>query len=132
MPGCRRASACGPHAGRAGRPGPCRALAVRRGRCPVPQAWAPRGGAQAGEDGGRGRHGRRWPVRFDDDAGLETSGVRDAGPAGVYVVVDDVGAHHRRAVEHGAEILVPPTDREYGSRDCTARDAEGDTWSFGT
>ncbi|MEU6354032.1 VOC family protein [Streptomyces sp. NPDC047072] len=58
--------------------------------------------------------------------------MKDAGPTGVYVVVDDVDAHHRRAVEHGAEILMPPTDQEYGSRDYMARDAEGHVWSFGT
>ncbi|GLP68270.1 MULTISPECIES: VOC family protein [unclassified Streptomyces] len=58
--------------------------------------------------------------------------MKDAGPTGVYVVVDDVDAHHRRAVEHGAEILMPPTDQDYGSRDYMARDAEGHVWSFGT
>lgn len=55
-----------------------------------------------------------------------------AGPAGVYIVVDDVDAHHRRAAEHGVEILMEPTDQEYGSRDYMARDAEGNVWSFGT
>ncbi|MFE2477451.1 VOC family protein [Streptomyces sp. NPDC059389] len=56
----------------------------------------------------------------------------DGGPAGVYVVVDDVDAHHRRAAEHGVEILMEPTDQDYGSRDYMARDAEGNIWSFGT
>ncbi|MCX5408115.1 VOC family protein [Streptomyces sp. NBC_00335] len=55
-----------------------------------------------------------------------------AGPTGVYVHVDDVDAHHRRAVEHGVEILMEPTDQDYGSRDYMARDAEGNVWSFGT
>ncbi|MFF5251828.1 VOC family protein [Streptomyces leeuwenhoekii] len=63
--------------------------------------------------------------RFDE-------AMRDAGPSGAYVVVDDVDAHHRRAVEHGAEILMPPTDQDYGSRDYMARDLEGNVWSFGT
>ncbi|MFG2866189.1 VOC family protein [Streptomyces sp. NPDC048338] len=54
------------------------------------------------------------------------------GPVGVYVRVDDVDAHHARAVEHGVEILMPPTDQDYGSRDYMARDAEGNIWSFGT
>ncbi|WP_329351279.1 VOC family protein [Streptomyces sp. NBC_01261] len=70
--------------------------------------------------GSKGRGGR-----FDE-------AMKSAGPAGVYIVVDDVDAHHRRAVEHGAEILMPPTDQEYGSRDYMARDAEGNIWSFGT
>ncbi|MFE7100295.1 VOC family protein [Streptomyces erythrochromogenes] len=58
--------------------------------------------------------------------------MEGAGPAGVYVVVDDVDAHHRRAVEHGVEILMGPTDQDYGSRDYMARDGEGNIWSFGT
>ncbi|MET9886809.1 VOC family protein [Streptomyces sp. NPDC006430] len=58
--------------------------------------------------------------------------MEHAGPAGIYVVVDDVDAHHRRAVEHGVEIAMEPTDQDYGSRDYMARDAEGNVWSFGT
>ncbi|MEV6573862.1 VOC family protein [Streptomyces sp. NPDC051577] len=58
--------------------------------------------------------------------------MAEAGPTGVYVVVDDVDAHHRRAVEHGVEVLMEPTDQDYGSRDYMARDAEGNVWSFGT
>ncbi|GED87782.1 VOC family protein [Streptomyces sp. NPDC002405] len=70
--------------------------------------------------GSKGRGGR-----FDE-------AMRGAGPTGVYVVVDDVDAHHRRAADHGAEILMPPTDQDYGSRDYMARDVEGNIWSFGT
>lgn len=64
--------------------------------------------------------------------GVFDSAMKDAGPVGVYVVVADVDAHHGRAVEHGTEILMPPTDQDYGSRDYMARDAEGNIWSFGT
>ena len=56
----------------------------------------------------------------------------DAGPTGVYVVVEDVDAHHRHAEEHGVEILMPPSDRDYGSRNYMARDIEGNVWTFGT
>ncbi|MFF4897657.1 VOC family protein [Streptomyces sp. NPDC001068] len=70
--------------------------------------------------GSRGRGGR-----FD-------AAMEGAGPTGVYLVVDDVDAHHQRAVDHGAEILMPPTDQDYGSRDYMARDVEGNIWSFGT
>ncbi|MGW0467206.1 VOC family protein [Streptomyces sp. NPDC003027] len=55
-----------------------------------------------------------------------------AGPAAVFVHVDDVDEHHARAVQHGVEIVMPPTDQDYGSRDYIARDAEGNVWSFGT
>ncbi|NJP49386.1 glyoxalase [Streptomyces sp. SBST2-5] len=64
--------------------------------------------------------------------GAFDTAMKDAGPAGIYVVVDDVDGHHQRAVEHGAEILMPPTDQDYGSRDYMARDLEGNIWSFGT
>ncbi|GGZ79448.1 hypothetical protein GCM10010371_43810 [Streptomyces subrutilus] len=64
--------------------------------------------------------------------GAFATAMAGAGPAAVYVVVEDVDAHHRRAVEHGVEVLVPPTDQDYGSRDYLARDAEGNLWSFGT
>ncbi|MFK0155775.1 VOC family protein [Streptomyces sp. NPDC090499] len=70
--------------------------------------------------GSRGRGGR-----FD-------AAMEGGGPTGVYIVVDDVDAHHQRAVDHGAEILMPPTDQDYGSRDYMARDVEGNVWSFGT
>lgn len=59
-----------------------------------------------------------------------------AGPSSCYVVVPGgrsaVDAHHARAVEHGVEILLAPTDQDYGSRDYMARDGEGNVWSFGT
>lgn len=70
--------------------------------------------------GSKGRGGR-----FDE-------AMKGSGPCGVYIVVDDVDAHHQRAAEHGADILMPPTDQEHGSRDYMARDAEGNIWSFGT
>ncbi|MFE9254436.1 VOC family protein [Streptomyces sp. NPDC006879] len=54
------------------------------------------------------------------------------GAAGVYVVVEGVDEHYRRAVEHGVEILMEPTDQDYGARDYMARDPEGNIWSFGT
>jgi uncharacterized glyoxalase superfamily protein PhnB len=62
--------------------------------------------------------------------------MAQAGPSGCYVVVPGgpsaIDAHHARAAEHGVEILMPPTDQDYGSRDYMARDAEGNVWSFGT
>lgn len=64
--------------------------------------------------------------------GIFADAMRDSGPAGTYVVVEDVDAHHRRARSHGVEILTPPTDRDYGARDYLARDSGGHVWSFGT
>ncbi|WP_327413269.1 VOC family protein [Streptomyces sp. NBC_01233] len=64
--------------------------------------------------------------------GVFDKAMEGAGPSGIYVVVDDVDAHHRRAAEHGVEIVMEPKDQDYGSRDYMARDAEGNIWSFGT
>jgi uncharacterized glyoxalase superfamily protein PhnB len=54
------------------------------------------------------------------------------GSGWCYVVVEDVDAHHARAVESGAEIVYGLTDQDYGSRDYAALDPEGNHWSFGT
>lgn len=48
----------------------------------------------------------------------------------VVVFVDDVDAHHRHAVEHGATIQYEPTDQDYGYREYSAVDPEGHIWSF--
>lgn len=54
------------------------------------------------------------------------------GPALIYVATDDPDAVHRRAVEHGAEIVMPLTDQDYGSREFSLRDPDGNVWTFGT
>jgi uncharacterized glyoxalase superfamily protein PhnB len=48
----------------------------------------------------------------------------------VMVRVDDVNAHCSRAREHGARILMEPTDFEYGERQYTAADPAGHEWTF--
>ena len=55
-----------------------------------------------------------------------------AGQSWLYVVVEDADAHYERAKAAGAEIAAEPTDQVYGSRDYSARDPEGNLWSFGT
>jgi uncharacterized glyoxalase superfamily protein PhnB len=56
----------------------------------------------------------------------------DTGPAVVYVSLDEVDSMHTRAVSDGADILMAPTDQDYGSRDFVAKDHEGNVWCFGT
>ncbi len=51
---------------------------------------------------------------------------------GLYVALDGVDAHYAQAVAEGAEILRPLAATDYGSREYTARDLEGNLWSFGT
>lgn len=46
------------------------------------------------------------------------------------VRVEDVSAQFERARVHGARVLEPPTDREYGERDCTLEDVAGHRWQF--
>ena len=46
--------------------------------------------------------------------------------------VDDVDALHDHAVAAGAEVALELTDTDYGSRDFTLRDPEGNLWAFGT
>jgi len=48
--------------------------------------------------------------------------------AAILVVVPDVDAAHRRAVEAGATSLREPADQEYGARDSSLRDAFGNEW----
>lgn len=51
---------------------------------------------------------------------------------GLYVALDGLDAHYASAVAEGADILRPLADTDYGSREYTARDLEGNLWSFGT
>jgi uncharacterized glyoxalase superfamily protein PhnB len=54
------------------------------------------------------------------------------GTQGIYVALDNVDAHYEHAVSAGAEILRPLANTDYGSREYSARDLEGNLWSFGT
>jgi uncharacterized glyoxalase superfamily protein PhnB len=49
---------------------------------------------------------------------------------GVVVRVDDAKAHCERARSCGAQILMEPTDFEYGERQYTAADPAGHQWTF--
>ncbi len=48
----------------------------------------------------------------------------------IRVRVEDVNAQFERARAHGARVLEPPVDREYGERDCTMEDVAGHRWQF--
>ena len=66
-------------------------------------------------------------------AGDERAGSK-ATPAGVsvvYVVVEDADAAYERARAAGAEAT-EPADKDYGSRDFTVIDPDGNRWSLGT
>lgn len=68
-----------------------------------------------------------------NDLGLKTARELGAVNQGVYVIVDDgIDAHYERAKAEGAELVQDIYDADYGSRGYTARDPEGNLWSFGT
>lgn len=53
------------------------------------------------------------------------------GVSVIYVVVDDADAAYERAKAAGAEVT-EPSDKDYGSRDITVTDPDGNRWSLGT
>src|ERR1700676_4240533 len=59
-------------------------------------------------------------------------GATNPGAFGAYVVTDELAAVYQRAKAAGAEIIREPHETDYGSRDFSARDPEGNRWSFGT
>ena len=68
---------------------------------------------------------------------LGSRGVGDpkfepGNPTVVYIAVDDVDSLFERAKQAGAKILMEPTDQDYGSRDFSLADPEGNVWAFGT
>ena len=57
---------------------------------------------------------------------------RRAGTGWIYVAVADADTHCEQARRAGAQIITEPFDTDYGSRDYTALDPEGNQWHFGT
>ncbi len=57
------------------------------------------------------------------------------GTAGSYWVLGDaaaVDAMHARALAAGAASVNEPYEPPYGGRECSLRDLDGNSWSFGT
>ena len=75
---------------------------------------------------GSEREGREY------DALVKAPKAGEACTQSVYVVVDEVDALFERAKQAGAQIVMEPTDQDYGGRDFTCSDPEGHVWSFGT
>ena len=69
-------------------------------------------------------------VRLDE--GMASPQALGAATQALYVYVEDVGAHYERARSAGAQIVSPPRDTDFGSREYHARDVEGHLWTFGT
>lgn len=56
----------------------------------------------------------------------------EPGSAGIYVLTADPDSLFTRAEAAGAEVLRSPEGTDYGSREFSVRDPEGNRWSFGT
>ena len=63
--------------------------------------------------------------------GMRTAAQAGGPTLGLYLTVENVDAHAERARAAGAEIVLPPSGKDYGGRGYTARDPEGNVWSFG-
>jgi uncharacterized glyoxalase superfamily protein PhnB len=82
--------------------------------------------------------GHRAQMSIGGDAAVivaDVGGDRKAPESGAVchqmkVRVEDVQAQFERARAAGARVLEPPTDREYGERDCTFEDLAGHRWEF--
>lgn len=69
-------------------------------------------------------------VRPDD--GMQSPHNLGACTQSLCVYVEDPDAHFDRARAAGAQILAPPSNTDFGSRNYHARDLEGHLWTFGT
>ena len=71
----------------------------------------------------------------DDEFGRLQQPPSNAGSvvsSSPYVIVNDVDAHHARAVEAGATVVMPLKDEDYGGRGYSCCDPEGYLWNFGS
>jgi uncharacterized glyoxalase superfamily protein PhnB len=95
-----------------------------------------RGDVHQGQDGAvhhaELRFAGEWIMLGSTSSGSDGRLDLPSGPTWIYVVVDEPDAHYERAVAAGAEIVRDLKDEDYGSRGYTARDPEGNVWSFGT
>jgi len=68
----------------------------------------------------------------DDEHARRVGDPGSGGGKSIYVAVADVETAFERAKSAGATILQAPVDRDYGSREFSCADPEGNVWSFGT
>ena len=50
----------------------------------------------------------------------------------LYIVVEEVDEHYKRAISAGAEIVLDIKDEDYGGRGYSCKDPEGNLWNFGS
>jgi uncharacterized glyoxalase superfamily protein PhnB len=69
---------------------------------------------------------------FARAAGMRTAAQAGGVTQSLYLVLDDVDGHAATAAAAGAEIFLAPEDQPYGGRSYSARDPEGNVWTFGS
>ncbi|MGA9276289.1 MerR family transcriptional regulator [Ilumatobacter sp.] len=74
--------------------------------------------------------GELWLHPESEEFGLASPQHLGGASATMAIMVEDVDAHHRHAVEHGANVRYEPVDQPYGYREYSAVDPEGHLWSF--
>ncbi|MEO1748084.1 MAG: VOC family protein [Pseudomonadota bacterium] len=52
------------------------------------------------------------------------------GNPAIYVAVDDLDPHYRKAMAYGAYSVYPPEDTDWGTRRYCVKDPEGNEWIF--
>jgi DNA-binding transcriptional MerR regulator len=74
--------------------------------------------------------GEFWLHLESEQFGLRSPNHLGGASGTMAIMVDDVDAHYRHAVDEGATIRYEPVDQEYGYREYSAVDPEGHLWSF--
>ncbi len=81
--------------------------------------------------------GHRAQMSIGADGAVIVAERRGDGPAhdngGTHLIrvrVENLTVQFERARAHGAHVLSPPADREYGERDFTVTDLAGHRWAF--
>ena len=92
-------------------------------------------GVFRGEDGsiqhGELRHGDAWVMIGSEPAGGDDRFGAHAGTGFFYLAVDDAAAAFERARAAGADLSSELESRDYGGREFSLRDHEGNVWSVG-
>ncbi len=74
--------------------------------------------------------GEFWLHLESPEFNLKSPANLGGASATMAVMVEDVDAHHRFAVEQGANVAYEPVDQPYGYREYSATDLAGHLWSF--
>lgn len=53
-------------------------------------------------------------------------------PGAIHVYVPDTDQAHKRAIQHGAQVIHEPMDMEYGERASAVKDKAGNHWYIAT